>query len=152
MRRQLIFFTAAGGIAFFVDVGVLYLVKASLGIYWGRAVSFLCAVLVTWIFNRHLTFKEHFSGLTLFGEFFRYLAVMMGGGTVNYLLYAALAVSFETVAAQPVWGVAAGSLGGLLFNFMLARSFVFNAGRRVAARNPDVKLTNMKQSHHSADT
>jgi putative flippase GtrA len=125
MPKELILFALVGGIAFAVDIGVLYVAMGVLGIYWGRATSLLCAVFVTWLLNRHLTFKERLSGLSLFGEFSRYLVVMMGGGTLNYLLYAALTATFETVAAQPVWGVAAGSSAGMLFNFIFARYFVF---------------------------
>lgn len=131
MRRQLITFALVGGIAFAVDVGVLYMVKATLGIYWGRAISFICAVLVTWLLNKHLTFKGDYSGLPLISEFTRYLAVMIGGGTINYLLYAGLVASFEMITAQPVWGVAAGSCAGMLFNFTLARSFVFKPSSQI---------------------
>jgi putative flippase GtrA len=131
ISREFILFALVGGIAFVVDVGVLYSVKAELGVYWGRATSFLCAVIVTWLLNRQLTFKGRFSGLSLFSEFARYLVVMMGGGTINYLLYAVLVTTVAKVAAQPVWGVAAGSCAGMLFNFIFARFFVFKlrAGR-----------------------
>jgi putative flippase GtrA len=118
-------FAIVGGIAFFVDAGILYLVKGELGIYRGRLASFFCAVLTTWILNRLLTFRHRSSGLSLFSEFARYMTVMLAGGAVNYLVYALLAYSVEMVAAQPIWGVAAGSLSGMLFNFFSARHFVF---------------------------
>jgi putative flippase GtrA len=125
MRREIVLFGLIGAIAFAVDVGVLYLLKSSLGVYWGRAVSFVCAVFVTWLLNRNITFKVRSSGLSLFTEFARYFFVMLGGGSVNYLVYAVLVTVSVSVAAQPVWGVAAGSCAGLLFNFTLARCFVF---------------------------
>ncbi|WP_262966021.1 GtrA family protein [Methylobacter psychrophilus] len=125
LLKELILFAFVGGIAFAVDVGVLYLVKADIGIYWGRAASFFCAVIVTWLLNRQLTFKGRMSGLSLCSEFARYLTVMMGGGAVNYLLYASLVTTMENVAAQPVWGVAAGSGAGMMFNFIFAKYFIF---------------------------
>ncbi len=125
MRSELFFFTLVGAIAFAVDVGILYIVKSAFGLYWGRVISFICAVFITWLLNRKLTFKERFSGLSLFSEFARYLTVMISGGMVNYLIYASLVVTLKGVANEPIWGVAAGSCAGLLVNFILARSFVF---------------------------
>ena len=104
--RELVLFGLVGVIGFIVDSGVLYLLKASLGLYYGRLFSFICAVLTTWILNRHLTFSERSSGLSLFQEFSRYLGLMLGGGVMNYVSYALLVYYVEFVARQPVWGVA----------------------------------------------
>lgn len=123
--RELVLFGLAGGIGFVVDAGVLYLLKASLGLYFGRVLSFLCAVLTTWVINRHLTFNQRASGLSLKREFSGYLGLMLGGGVVNYTSYALLVYFFEFVARQPVWGVAVGSCAGMLVNWLLARFFIF---------------------------
>ena len=123
--RELFLFGLAGLIGFIVDAGVLYLLKASLGLYYGRLFSFICAVLTTWIINRQLTFKTRASGLTLFSEFSRYLGLMLGGGVVNYVSYALLVYYVDFVARQPVWGVAVGSCAGMLVNYLLARFFIF---------------------------
>jgi putative flippase GtrA len=125
LLKELILFAFVGGIALAVDIGVLYLVKAEIGIYWGRAPSFFSAVIVTWLLNRELTFKIRMSGLSLYSEFTRYLTIMMGGGVINYLFYAVLVSSMENVAAQPLWGVAVGSCAGMLFNFIFAKYFIF---------------------------
>lgn len=123
--RELVLFGLVGVIGFIVDSGVLYLLKASLGLYYGRLFSFICAVLTTWILNRHLTFSERTSGLSLFQEFSRYLGLMLGGGVVNYASYALLVYFVEFVARQPVWGVAVGSCAGMMVNYLLARFFIF---------------------------
>ncbi|MGA9575242.1 MAG: GtrA family protein [Lysobacterales bacterium] len=123
--RELVLFGLAGVIGFVVDAGVLYLLKPMLGLYFGRLVSFICAVLTTWIINRQLTFNQRASGLTLKREFSRYLGLMLGGGVVNYMVYALLVYFVEFVARQPVWGVAAGSCAGMLVNYLLARFFIF---------------------------
>lgn len=125
MRRELGWFGVAGAIAFAVDVGILYLVKPTLGLYWGRGVSFFCAVLVTWLLNRNITFKYRSSRSSAFWEFSQYLLVMLGGGSVNYLVYAGLLQISEAIEREPVWGVAAGSIAGLLFNFSFARFLIF---------------------------
>ena len=99
--------------------------KASLGLYYGRLLSFICAVLTTWVLNRHLTFSKRASGLSLTHEFSRYLGLMLGGGVVNYVSYALLVYFVEFVAQQPVWGVAVGSVAGMMVNYLLARFFIF---------------------------
>lgn len=63
---------------------------------------------------------------SLFLEFFQYFGVMLGGGAVNYFLYALLVSLLEVVSREPIWGVAAGSCAGLLVNFTLAKVLVFN--------------------------
>lgn len=123
--RELVLFGIAGVIGFVVDAGVLYLLKDALGLYAGRLVSFVCAVLATWILNRHLTFRQRASGLSIAREFSRYFISMLGGGTVNYLSYAVLVYFVAAIASQPVWGVAVGSLAGMMVNYLLAKFFVF---------------------------
>lgn len=123
--RELVLFGLVGVIGFIVDAAILYLLKASLGLYYGRLLSFICAVLTTWVLNRHLTFSKRASGLSLTHEFSRYLGLMLGGGVVNYVSYALLVYFVEFVARQPVWGVAVGSVAGMMVNYLLARFFVF---------------------------
>ncbi len=123
--RELVLFGLVGVIGFIVDAAILYLFKASLGLYYGRLLSFICAVLTTWVLNRHLTFSKRASGLSLTHEFSRYLGLMLGGGVVNYVSYALLVYFVEFVARQPVWGVAVGSVAGMMVNYLLARFFVF---------------------------
>lgn len=123
--RELVLFGLVGVAGFLVDSGILYLLKSSLGLYYGRLFSFIAAVLTTWILNRHLTFSERASGLSLFNEFSRYLGLMLGGGVVNYASYALLVYFVEFVARQPVWGVAVGSCAGMTVNYLFARFFIF---------------------------
>jgi len=123
--KELVLFGLVGVIGFLVDSGVLYLLKSSLGLYYGRLFSFISAVFTTWILNRHLTFSKRASGLSLFNEFFRYFGLMLGGGVVNYASYAVLVYFVEFVARQPVWGVAVGSCAGMMVNYLLARFLIF---------------------------
>ena len=54
--------------------------------------------------------------------------VNLVGFTFNYGTYAVLIALVPIVAANPVLGVAAGSLAGLVGNFVLSRRFVFGQG------------------------
>lgn len=137
-------FGVIGTAAFAVDVGILYLLKPLLGVYWGRAASFFCAVFFTWMLNRHVTFKDRVSSLSLMSEFVRYFIAMLGGGCVNYGLYLFLVMTFEKVAMQPVYGVAVGGCAGLIVNFLSSRLFVFKGssqkGLLVGARQANNRL------------
>ncbi len=124
--RELFIFGLVGVVGFIVDAGVLYLCKSVLGLYIGRLVSFVCAVFVTWLLNRQFTFRQRESGLSLTREFGRYFVSMLGGGVVNYTTYALLVYFVTIITMQPVWGVAAGSLAGMMVNYLLAKFFVFS--------------------------
>lgn len=111
---------------FIVDAGLLQLLADTLGPYIGRLISFVTAVVTTWVLNRSFTFAERQSGLSLLQEFGRYFSAMIAGGSVNYALYAALVYFVKTVAQQPILGVVAGTLAGLSINFTLSKRWIFN--------------------------
>lgn len=125
LHREIILFGAIGTAAFLVDASILYSVKGILGVYWGRLLSFFCAVLSTWLLNRNVTFRQRASGKSVPTEFAHYFLVMLGGGAVNYFLYAILVATVVAVEKQPIWGVAAGSCAGFFFNFVCAKFFIF---------------------------
>lgn len=118
-------FCLAGALAFLVDAGTLQVALAvGANPYAGRVVSYLCAVTFTWWFNRTITFAGRGSKRRL-AEWATYGLSQLGGGSVNYAIYATLVYSLEVVQRWPVLGVAAGSVGGLAVNFMLAKRYVF---------------------------
>lgn len=119
-------FALVGVAGFVVDAGVLWLSKGLLGPYVGRLLSFTLAVTTTWLLNRQFTFAGRQSGLGLGQEFGRYFSAMIGGGIVNYFLYAILIFSLDVVRQWPTIGVAAGSLAGLMLNFALSKNWIFN--------------------------
>lgn len=118
--RSPILFCVSGALALFVDIGMLYVCKPWLGVYGGRACSFLAAATFTWAFNRHITFTGEKRG-SLLREYIAYLASMAVGGAINYLAYAASLSLLPIVRSEPAWGVAIGSLAGLTFNYLSAR-------------------------------
>ena len=118
----------------------LYSLAGLIGLFYGRVVSFLAAVLATWLLNRRWTFRHCPSGLASSREFAVYLVLMLVGGAVNYAVYVGLVVSYQLVLQHPVIGVAAGSLAGMLINFLASRFILFrymglrkqNLGSKVA--------------------
>lgn len=124
--RQLLLFCIAGTLGFVVDAGVVSLLVNGLGWdpYLGRLVSFLCAVVATFAFNRRYTFAAS-ETQPLPRQFARYLLAMTGGFAVNYGAYALLVWRVELVREWPVIGVAVGSVLGLAVNFVSSRFWVF---------------------------
>jgi putative flippase GtrA len=128
--RQLLSFGVVGALGFVVDTAALYAAIGLLGagLYLGRAISFLTAASFTWALNRRYTFAER-RGDNRVAEWGRFLAANAVGGAVNYATYALLVTMHPVAAANPVIGVAAGSVAGLAINFVLSRSLVFRGGQ-----------------------
>ncbi len=125
-------FGVVGTIGFLVDTAALYAAMAlGLGLYSGRAVSYLVAATTTWALNRAWTFRGQGSGPVM-RQWALFLLVNLVGFACNYGTYAALVASVPLVADHPVIGVAAGALAGMIGNFLLSRRYVFGAATRVA--------------------
>lgn len=130
---QFLRFGVVGTVGFVVDTAVLYAgLAAGLGLYSGRAVSYLAAATTTWALNRAWTFRGQGDGPAL-RQWVVFVLVNLVGFACNYGTYAALVGSVAFVAQHPVLGVAAGSLAGMTGNFLLSRRFVFGG----ATRAPD---------------
>ena len=126
-RLQFLRFAIVGAAGFVVDAGCLHLVVHGIGagLYAGRLVSYLTAASFTWALNRRYTFRDR-RDHQLTREWLRFLAANAAGGLINYTVYAVLVNAFEMVSIWPVIGVAAGSMAGLIANFILSRRWVFN--------------------------
>lgn len=125
--RQVILFGVVGVVGFAVDAGVLTLLLqlTRVGFYLGRIVSFLSAASVTWILNKHITFRGSEARHNLISQWGRFLGTQTVGGTVNFAVYSLLLWRFPVARAFPIIAVGAGSLSGLLVNFVLARALIF---------------------------
>lgn len=122
---DLFIFSIVGTLGFIVDAGILYALKDSIGLYFAKLFSFFCAVIVTWLLNRFLTFKRRPSGMTLSSEFARYFSLMIFGGIINYLSFW-ISTSLSTIIYDyPIIGVAIGSFAGLIFNYISTKKFIF---------------------------
>lgn len=125
-------FALVGTGGFVVDTVVLYAMLAlGLGLYSGRAVSYLCAASFTWYGNRTITFAEgRASGArNIAAEWLRFVVTNLGGGAVNYAAYALLVTYSDVARAYPIIGVAVGALSGMTVNFFASRWLVFTNNR-----------------------
>lgn len=127
MIRQVLLFAAAGVIGLLVDIAVLYVLREPLGPFYGRAVSFFAAVVATWLVNRSLTFRGRHSGMSRRREFTAYFTLMLAGGAVNYAAYSALVLGSGLVREHLFLGVAAGSIAGMVVNFLTSRYLLFRS-------------------------
>ncbi|MGI9129378.1 MAG: GtrA family protein [Roseomonas sp.] len=120
-------FGVVGTIGLLVDTAVLYAGLAlGLGLYGGRAVSYVVAATTTWALNRLWTFRGRGDG-PVHRQWALFLVVNLVGFAMNYGTYAALISFVPMVAAHPVLGVAAGAIAGMFGNFVLSRRLVFRA-------------------------
>jgi putative flippase GtrA len=126
---QFLRFGVVGTVGFVVDTAVLYAgLAVGLGLYSGRAVSYVAAATTTWALNRAWTFRGQGEG-PVARQWALFLVVNLIGFACNYGTYAALVASVPVVAEAPVIGVAAGALAGMIGNFLLSRRYVFGAGK-----------------------
>lgn len=123
---QFIRFGIIGCVGFLVDVGVLYSVLYGLGLghYGGRVISYLAAATTTWYLNRNFTFT-HARSENRSREWARFLVLNTIGGMVNYFIYFAYVSLHSISTSAPAIGVAFGSLGGMIVNFLVSKHFVF---------------------------
>jgi putative flippase GtrA len=127
VKREFASFASIGAAAFFVDAGTLYLLAAAgAGLYLGRLGSWICAATFTWYLNRLLTFRDAWRE-PLMRQWARFLAANSVGGVLNYGTYAVCVAASDTAKRWPILAVGAGSIAGLLANFVLSRHMVFRS-------------------------
>jgi putative flippase GtrA len=125
ISRQLLWFCVVGAIGFVADATTLVVARDWLGVYGARVLSFLVAVTVTWLLNRQFTFKGREAGVGILGEYARYFGLMAAGGIVNYATYSLLAWQFDQGPLALVLYVGAGSIAGLLVNYLGASRLLY---------------------------
>jgi putative flippase GtrA len=130
MVAQFLRFGVVGTVGFVVDTVVLYTMMAfGAGPYVGRIPAYLTAATTTWALNRRWTFRVAGGGTGR--QWATFVLLNLGGFVLNYGTFAALVRYVPAVAEDPVIGVAAGALAGMVVNFLLSRRYVF---RQAVAR------------------
>lgn len=125
LAQDFLRFGVVGTIGFVVDTAVLYgAIWLGAGLYLGRAISYVSAATTTWALNRAWTFRGRGGG-PVHRQWALFVVVNLGGFVLNYGTYAAMVSTMPFVAANPVIGVAAGSIVGMFANFFLSRGLVF---------------------------
>jgi putative flippase GtrA len=125
MSSRLLWFAVAGGAGFLVDGGVLT------GLIWlgcdprpARLLSFLAAMVTTWLINRTHTFADR-SGRPTLREFLRYAAASMFASSVNLGVYFALVSWGGPFRIWPVLALAIATGLAMVINFLSYLKVVF---------------------------
>lgn len=126
-------FSVVGVVAFIIDASTLQsALWLGLDPYSGRVLSYLVAATSAWAMNRRYTFRVgRDEGLVR--EWLAYLAANALGGLANYATYVAALWLSALARAWPVLAVAAGSVAGLAFNFVVNKYYVFRRSWAVPA-------------------
>ncbi|MEZ5465047.1 MAG: GtrA family protein [Lysobacteraceae bacterium] len=129
--RQFILFCISGAVAFLIDSGITHLLVHRVGLepFRARIPAILAAVLFTWLYNRHITFRQQRSRRRL-AELGRYVVGNALGLIANYGAYALVIATVAISREWPIIAVAAGSMAGLGVNYLSARQFVFRGSEQ----------------------
>lgn len=125
VTHQILGFVVVGAIAFAVDWGLLVsmIFLFDLGLYWGRAISFSTAVMVTWWLNR--TYSFCITEPPKIQEALKYLTTVFIGGATNWIIYLSV-LSIEPAArAQPLFALIPATAVSMIINFTLMRAWPF---------------------------
>jgi putative flippase GtrA len=115
-------FFIVGTIGFFVDLSffMLFFELAHQNPYFSRLGSFLVAVLVTFMLNSRYTFRERKKSRPIV-----YLISQSLGVGLNMLVFSLFIWYFSWLPFQHYFGLAAGSLVAMFFNYEVSSRYVF---------------------------
>jgi putative flippase GtrA len=122
-------FAAVGSAGFVVNEivleGALRLLHLDKHVAW--FVAFPIAVTFTWWGNRTITFRDVSARKGLISEWAAFFAANSIGAGANLAAYSALVTFVAPPIGDPLVANAAGTLVGLLFNFVASQRFVFRS-------------------------
>lgn len=120
-------FLISGGFGFIVDSGILLLMSELwlFSPFISRSASLPASIITTWLFNRHLTFKDRNSD-NILKEFSKYLASSSFGLMINIGTYLFLVNFVDFFYEYPLIALAIGVGISMVFNFLSYYHFVFN--------------------------
>lgn len=78
-----------------------------------------------WLINRNITFADSTRHYTKWVEGAVYMAIMLVGASINFLIYGLLVLKNELFQSHPTLGVAVGSGIALVWNFSLSRAVLY---------------------------
>jgi putative flippase GtrA len=117
-------FAAVGGVGFLTDAAVLALLLATspLGPFVARVLSIGCAMTVTWLCNRTLTFQASDRGMLHEGT--RYGTVAVAVSVFNYLVYSGLLIAMPWL--QPLAALIVASGAAMALSYLGYSRLVFD--------------------------
>jgi putative flippase GtrA len=124
LSRQILRFGMVGVVGFVVNAGMVEWLAYSIGPVWAQFMAFPAAASATWWLNRRYTFGV--SSFVWYLEWIRYVFANAFGWSANNGVYFLLILQFESIYENPAFAVAAGSLMGMGFNFVMSKRVIFN--------------------------
>lgn len=117
-------FGIVGATGFVWDSCTVYALRHVTNLYVAGTCGFLVAATLNWVSHRFWTFRaaEHAPAHVQWAKFLMTNAL---GFIFNRGTFFLLIGFFPLVAAHPILGIAAGSVVGLGFNYVLSKRFVF---------------------------
>ncbi|MBX3581875.1 MAG: GtrA family protein [Rhizobiaceae bacterium] len=122
--NRILRFAFVGGLGFLTDAAILALLLAftPLGPFAARVLSIACAITVTWLCNRTLTFQS--SGRGLLKEGTRYGSVSVAVALFNYLVYSGVLLVLP--ATPPLVALVIASLAAMTLSYLGYSRLVFD--------------------------
>jgi putative flippase GtrA len=128
-------FAAVGAVGFAIDGGILtLLMQRAFAPFEARLVSFSIAVTATWALNRIWTFSRN-RRAQKGHEYLAYVITQVIGAALNLAVFFAILDTYPALRDYPLVPLAAGAIVGLVFNFTVAKMWVYRRGDRPAARH-----------------
>ena len=117
-------FAVVGVMGLCWDTATVYTLRHVVGLYVAGTVSFIVAATANWIVNRIWTFRGH-TYVAPHIQWAKFLVANAIGFIFNRGTFFVL-ISISTLCHnQPILPIAAGSIAGLFFNYLLSKRFVF---------------------------
>lgn len=123
-------FGIVGVAGFLADYGSYLLFCTVMPFYLARLLSFAVAVCTTWLLNRSWTFEQQPSRHPWPKELLIYFLSMSIGGAFNLSISLLLLNFFHQLPHVALFALAAGSIAGLLSNYLLSSRIIFNTGAK----------------------
>lgn len=120
-------FVLAGGLAFSTDAAILQLLTTLAGMspLVARPLGISCAMVVSWLVNRTVTFGM--VSPPRLAEFARFAAVAWTAQAVNYAIFAAILIAVP--ATEPIVALFLACFVAMFFSYAGYRFGVFHKGR-----------------------
>nr|BCN22392.1 hypothetical protein [Vibrio mimicus] len=125
VKASYVKFLFAGAIGFLVDCISMYILLYYIGPFLAKIVSFLLAVITTWLINRKFTFGRE-KRRSISKEFFLYLSSMLFGGAVNFLVFSLFILIYGSENRGLFIAMCLGTVSALCLNYFSSSRIVFN--------------------------
>jgi len=134
LGASIVAFCVAGAIGFIVDAASLFALVygTTLTVWQARAVAFVPAVLVTWLFNRSITFRAR-TRPRLPSEMILYAMTQVMGAVFNYSVFCFVLAKHPLFIRVPIVPLILGSLAGLCLNFTISNVIVYSKARAMGS-------------------